>query len=127
MRRLTIGNALRGCLTVAAVAAAPSRAADLPSVTLNLGPAHEGSVTYGPADMLCDLEKCHMFKVPGMPSNGTVDFQMPFLKGQDRQDLRRCFSLCRALVTGYPSEPEHRTPDQRNPSITIIASEMRLQ
>lgn len=102
-------------------------AADLPPVTLHLGPPHDGSVTYGPADMLCDLDKCHMFKVPGLPANGTVDFQMPFLKGQERTDLRRCFSLCRGTVVGYPSEPEHRTPDQRNPSITISAIEMRLQ
>ncbi len=102
-------------------------AADLPPVTLKLGPAHEGSATYGPADMLCDLDKCHMFKVPGLPSNGTVDFQMPFLKGQDRKDLTRCFALCRASVVGYPNEPDHRTPDQRNPSITIAVTEMRLE
>ena len=102
-------------------------AADLPPVTLKLGPPHEGSATYGPADMLCDLDKCHMFKVPGLPPNGTVDFQMPFLKGQERTDLRRCFSLCRASVVGYPNEPEHRTPDQRNPSITIAPVEMRLE
>jgi hypothetical protein len=99
----------------------------LPPVTITLAPAHAGSTTYGPADMLCDLDKCHMFKVPGMPPNGTVDFQMPFLKGQERTDLRRCFSICRATVVGYPSEPEHRTPDQRNPSITIAATEMNLQ
>ncbi len=102
-------------------------AADLPPVTLKLGPPHDGSVTYGPADMLCDLDKCHMFKVPGLPPNGTVDFQMPFLKGQERTDLRRCFSLCRGSVVGYPNEPEHRTPDQRNPSISIAPVEMRLE
>ena len=102
-------------------------AADLPPVTLKLGPPHEGSTTYGPADMLCDLDKCHMFKVPGLPPNGTVDFQMPFLKGQERKDLTRCYSLCRASVVGYPNEPDHRTPDQRNPSISIAATEMRLE
>ena len=102
-------------------------AAPLPAVTFHLAPPHPGSATYGPADMLCDLDKCHMFKVPGMPSNGTVDFQMPFLQGQDRVNLRRCFSLCRATVTGYPSEPEHRTPDQRNPSISIAATELQIQ
>lgn len=109
------------------LACIPLMAADLPPVTFKLGPAHEGEVAYGPADMLCDLDKCHMFKVPGMPPNGTVDFQMPNLQRQERLDLRRCFSLCRASVTGYPSVPEHRTPDQRNPSITITASELRLQ
>ena len=98
-----------------------------PPVTLKLGAPHDGSTTYGPADMLCDLDKCHMFKVPGLPPNGTVDFQMPFLKGQDRTDLRRCFSLCRASVVGYPNAPDHRPPDQRNPSITIVPIEMRLQ
>ena len=102
-------------------------AADLPPVTLKLGPPHDGSTTYGPADMLCDLDKCHMFKVPGLPPNGTVDFQMPFLKGQERKDLSRCYSLCRASVVGYPNEPEHRTPDQRNPSISIAATEMHLE
>ena len=102
-------------------------AADLPPVTIKLGTPHDGSTTYGPADMLCDLDKCHMFKVPGMPPNGTVDFQMPFLKGQERTDLRRCFSLCRASVVGYPSDPAHRTPDQRKPSISIAATEMRLE
>ena len=55
-----------------------------------------------PADMMCDLDKCHLFKVPGMPSNGTVDFHFPALQGQERIDLRRCFNLCRATVTGYP-------------------------
>ncbi len=102
-------------------------AAPLQPVTFHLAPPHEGSTQYGPADMLCDLDKCHMFKVPGMPSNGTVDFQMPFLQGQERVDLRRCFSLCRATVTGYPSEPDHRTPDQRNPSISIAAVELSIQ
>jgi hypothetical protein len=77
--------------------------------------------------MLCDLDKCHLFKVPGMPPNGTVDFQMPFLKGQERKDLTRCYSLCRASVVGYPNEPEHRTPDQRNPSVSIAATELRLE
>jgi hypothetical protein len=81
-------------------------AADLPPVTLKLGPP---------------------FKVPGLPPNGTVDFQMPFLSGQDRKDLTRCYSLCHGSVVGYPNEPEHRTPDQRNPSISIAAIEMRLQ
>ncbi len=109
-------------LSVFLVAAAP-----LPPVTFHLAPAHDGSNTYGPADMLCDLDKCHMFKVPGMPSNGTVDFHFPALQGQERIDLRRCFSLCRATVTGYPSEPEHRTPDQRNPSISIAATELQIQ
>ncbi|WP_158747033.1 hypothetical protein [Acidisphaera sp. L21] len=115
MRRLVI-------FSVFLMAAAP-----LPPVTFHLAPPQAGSTDYGPADMLCDLDKCHMFKVPGMPSNGTVDFQMPFLKGQERTDLRRCFSLCRAKATGYPSEPEHRTPDQRNPSISIAVTELSIQ
>jgi hypothetical protein len=102
-------------------------AAPLQPVTFHLAPPHEGSTSYGPADMLCDLDKCHLFKVPGFPPNGTVDFQMPFLRGQERVDLRRCFSLCRATVTGYPDEPEHRTPDQRNPSISIAATELSIQ
>ena len=102
-------------------------AAPLAPVTFHLAPPHEGSATYGPADMLCDLDKCHMFKVPGMPSNGTVDFHFPQLSGQERVDLRRCFSLCRATVQGYPSEPDHRTPDQRNPSLSIAATELQIQ
>lgn len=102
-------------------------AADLPPKTFTLGPAQPGSVTYGPADMECDLDKCHMFRVPGLPPNGTVDFHFPDLKGQDRVDMRRCFSLCKATVIGYPAAPEHRTPDQRNPSISIAATEIRIQ
>ena len=115
MRRLLI-------LSVFLMAAEP-----MGPITFHLAPAHPGSTSYGPADMECDLDKCHMFKVPGMPPNGTVDFQMPFLQGQDRVNLRRCFSLCRAVVTGYPSEPEHRTPDQRNPSISIAAIDLSIQ
>ena len=102
-------------------------AADLPPVTFELAQPHAGSATYGPAEMMCDGDKCHMFKVPGMPSNGTVDFQMPFLKGQERTDLKRCYSLCTASAVGYPSDPEHRTPDQRNPSISIAVTELRIQ
>ena len=52
---------------------------------------------------------------------------MPFLRGQERKDLIRCYSLCRASVLGYPNEPEHRTPDQRNPSISIAPVEIGLE
>jgi hypothetical protein len=117
---------MRSLLILCLMAPLLMAAEPLPPVTLKLAPPHPGSTTYGPADMLCDLDKCHMFKVPGMPSNGTVDFQMPFLKGQERTDLRRCYSICRASAIGYPSEPEHRTPDQRNPSITIAVTELDL-
>lgn len=100
----------------------------LPPVTLKVGAPHAGAIVYGPADMLCDLDKCHMFQVPGMPRNGTVDFQMPFLKGQERTDLKRCYNICRVSVLGYVSdETGHPTPDQRNPSITITPIELRLE
>ncbi len=103
-------------------------AAPLAQVTLTVGPPHPGAIVYGPADMLCDLDKCHMFEVPGFPRNGTVDFQMPSLKGQERTDLRRCFNICRVSVLGFVSdETGHPTPDQRNPSITITPVELRLE
>ncbi len=103
-------------------------AAVLKAVTLTVGPAHVGAIIYGPADMLCDLDKCHMFLVPGFPKNGTVDFQMPALKGQERTELRRCFNICRVSVLGYVSdETGHPTPDQQNPSITITPVELRLE
>ncbi len=106
----------------------PATAAPLPQVTLTVGAPHPGAVIYGPADMLCDLDKCHMFEVPGFPRNGTVDFQMPSLKGQERTDLRRCFNICRVSVLGFVSdETGHPTPDQRNPSITITPVELRLE
>jgi hypothetical protein len=119
-------------LTVAAILAAtltaPTDAAVLKAVTLTVGPAHNGAIVYGPADMLCDLDKCHMFLVPGFPKNGTVDFQMPALKGQERTELRRCFNICRVSVLGYVSdETGHPTPDQQNPSITITPVELRLE
>jgi hypothetical protein len=103
-------------------------AAMLKAVTLTVGPPHVGAIVYGPADMLCDLDKCHMFLVPGFPKNGTVDFQMPYLKGQERTELRRCFNICRVSVLGYVSdETGHPTPDQQNPSITITPVELRLE
>ena len=119
-------------LTLAAVVAAAftaqASAATLKAVTLKVGPAHPGAILYGPADMLCDLDKCHMFEVPGFPKNGTVDFQMPALTRQDRIDLRRCFNICRVSVLGYVSdETGHPTPDQQNPSITITPVELRLE
>jgi hypothetical protein len=117
-------------LTVVFAAAftAQASAAVLKAVTLTVGPAHAGAIVYGPADMLCDLDKCHMFLVPGFPKNGTVDFQMPALKGQERTELRRCFNLCRVSVLGYVSdETGHPTPDQQNPSITITPVELRLE
>jgi hypothetical protein len=107
---------------------AQSGAAVLKAITLKVGPAHNGAIVYGPADMLCDLDKCHMFMVPGFPKNGTVDFQMPALKGQERTELRRCFNICRVSVLGFVSdETGHPTPDQQNPSITITPVELRLE
>jgi hypothetical protein len=118
-------------LTAASFAAMPQQqavGAVLPAVTLKVGPPHAGAIVYGPADMLCDLDKCHMFTVPGFPTNGTVDFQMPNLSRQERIDLRRCFNLCRVSVLGYVSDDTgHPTPDQRNPSITITPIEVRLE
>ena len=122
---------LRKTLILASLLAAPmlsgAQAEVLKAVTLKVGPPHQGAILYGPADMLCDLDKCHMFTVPGFPKNGTVDFQMPALKGQERTDLRRCFNLCHVTVLGYVSDDTgHPTPDQQNPSITITPVELRL-
>ncbi len=123
MHRITITAAL----ALALAAPLAKAAAPLPAVTLTIGPPHPGAIVYGPADMLCDLDKCHMFLVPGLPKTGTVDFQMPSLKGQERTDLRRCFNVCHGTVLGYVSdETGHPTPDQQNPSITITPVEIRL-
>lgn len=123
---------IRKILSLTAVFAAAltvqAGAAVLKAVTLQVSPGHSGAIVYGPADMLCDLDKCHMFMVPGFPKNGTVDFQMPSLKGQERTELRRCFNICRVSVLGYVSdETGHPTPDQKNPSITITPVELRLE
>jgi hypothetical protein len=124
------GFALAGfaVLVTAGLCGGSAEAAPLPAVTLDLAPSHAGSSIYGPADMLCDLDQCHMFSVPGFPRNGTIDFQMPQLAGQQRIDLRRCFNLCRVTVVGYiASDVVHRTPDQQNPSVLITPTELQLQ
>jgi hypothetical protein len=127
----SLAMSLRKPLIIAALLAfaaiTQADAAVLKAVTLVVGPPHPGAIVYGPADMLCDLDKCHMFTVPGFPKNGTVDFQMPALKGQDRTELRRCFNVCHVSVLGYVSaDTGHPTPDQQNPSITITPIELRL-
>ena len=96
-------------------------------VTLVVGAPHPGAIVYGPADMLCDLEKCRMLKVPGQPDRAEVDFLLPNLKGEERADLRRCFSFCRASVLGYVAQDADAPLDPRNPSFTIIPVELRLQ
>lgn len=122
-RLLILALIATASMSVMAIAASP-----LPPATLKINPPHASTVTYGPADMMCDRDKCHMFLVPGFPKNSTVDFQMPFLNGQNRTDLQRCFNVCKVSVLGYVSDVTgHPTPDQRNPSITITPIEIRLQ
>ena len=84
---------------------------------------------YGPADMLCDLNKCRLFELPstlGLDPGTIVEFGLPAMGGQDRIDLRRCFQICRASVLGYKS-PNTSPPGQSNPTIAITPVEIRLE
>ena len=86
-------------------------------------------MTYGPADMLCDLNTCRLFNLPkdvGLPANAIVQFGLPQLSGQDRVDIRRCLQVCRATVTGFEA-PQKPAWDPANPIITITPIEMRLE
>ena len=97
-------------------------------VTITVGAAHTPSMTYGPADMLCDLNTCRLFNLPkeeGLPAGTIVEFGFPQMGGQDRVDLRRCLQLCRASVVGYATS--QTTPDHGNPTVAITPIEMRLE
>ncbi len=98
-------------------------------VTIYVGAPNPAAVLYGPADMLCDLNKCRLFRLPasnGLAPNTIVVFGYPGVAGQDRIDLRRCLELCRASVLGYPSTAT--SPSEfAGPSVFITPVELRLQ
>jgi hypothetical protein len=85
-------------------------------------------MVYGPADMLCDLNKCRLFNLPRtvVPvANTIVEFGLPEVMGQAAVEFRRCFALCRASVLGYESTPTSK-PEQSNPTVFITPIEIRL-
>jgi hypothetical protein len=98
--------------------------------TIIVGTANTDSKVYGPADMLCDLNKCRLFNLPaslGLAPNTIVEFGIPEMSGQDRVDMRRCSEqMCRASVLGYPSE-RTSLPGHSGPTVFITPVEMRLE
>lgn len=111
-------------VTVVTVGAAQAR-----PVTLFVGKPSPDAILYGPADMLCDLNKCRLFELPAslhLVPGTIVEFGLPAMGGQDRIDLRRCFQVCRAGVLGYQS-PNTSPPGQSNPTIAITPIEIRLE
>ena len=98
--------------------------------TIIVGTANSASKVYGPADMLCDLNKCRLFNLPealGLQPNTIVEFGLPEMNGQDRVDMRRCMEqLCRASVLGYPSE-RTSPPGHSGPTVFITPVELRLE
>jgi hypothetical protein len=98
--------------------------------TIIVGAANSASKVYGPADMLCDLNKCRLFNLPaaqGLQPNTIVEFGIPEMNGQDRVDMRRCSEqMCRASVFGYPSE-RTSLPGHSGPTLFITPVELRLE
>ena len=98
-------------------------------VTMIVGAAHEPNMLFGPADMLCDLNKCRLFGLPKtehLAANAIIEFGLPQLDGQNRIDIRRCFQICRASVLGF--ETPLRSPvEHGNPVVAITPIELRLE
>ncbi len=101
-----------------------------PPVTLFVGTANRASRVFGPADMLCDLNKCRLLNLPkvnNLEPKTIVEFGIPDMSGQDRVEMRRCTEhLCRASVLGYPSE-RTSPPGHSRPTVFITPVEMRLE
>ncbi len=101
-----------------------------PPGTIYVGAPNPAAVVYGPADMLCDLNKCRLFSLPadsGLASGTIVMFGLPAVGGQDRIDMRRCLeSVCRASVLGFQSPPTSPS-EYAGPSVFITPIEIRLQ
>jgi len=100
-----------------------------PPVTIYVGAPNPAAKVYGPADMLCDLNKCRLFNLPkadGLASNTIVEFGIPEMSGQDRVEMRRCTeTICRASVLGFPSE-RTSPPGHSGPAAFITPIELRL-
>lgn len=98
-------------------------------VTIYVGAPSSRATVYGPADMLCDLNKCRIFNLPqgaGIAPNTIVEFGVPEMNGQDRLDMRHCSEqMCRASVLGYPSE-RTSLPGHAGPTVFITPIELRL-
>jgi len=99
-------------------------------VTIIVGTVNSDSKVYGPADMLCDLNKCRLFNLPvalGLAPNTIVEFGIPEMRGQDRIGMRRCMEeMCRASVLGYPSA-RTSPPGHSGPTVFITPVELRLE
>ncbi len=117
---------LAGGLVVMLMGAAPAPE----PATIQVNPPNPQAVLYGPADMLCDLNKCRMFRLPAedkLAPGTIVVFGYPGnVSGQDRITLRRCLDVCRAAVLGYPSPPTSPS-EYPGPSVFITPVELRLQ
>jgi hypothetical protein len=122
--RMTL--ALLGAALLTAAAAPPSHA----PTSIFVGTANAATKSYGPADMVCDLNKCRLFSLPpdaGLQPNTIVEFGIPDMGGQDRVEMRRCMeTMCRATVLGYPSE-RTSSPGHAGPTVFITPVELRLQ
>ena len=106
-----------------------STAANAAPYTITMGDKAAGSEVFGPADLICDLNKCRMFTLPvasHVPANAIIEFGQPKMTGQDRIVMRRCIELCRAIVTGVRIASPTRQESQR-PEIYITPSELLIQ
>ena len=119
---------MRAALVAAAVLLAAAGARQPAIIYVGAPDAH--ARVYGPADMLCDLNKCRLFNLPrepSLPPRAIAEFGIPVMSGQDRVELRRCLEqVCRASVLGTQSE-RTSLPGHSNPTLFITPIELRLE
>ena len=99
--------------------------------TIKLGEPTTAAETFGPGDLICDLNKCRLFNLPSDPARysarALVEFGFPGMSGQDRFVIRRCTgTLCKATVTGKRTTPTSR-PESANPTIFVVPVEIVVQ
>ena len=99
--------------------------------TIRLGDASAATETFGPGDMICDLNKCRLFNMPSDPARysdrALVEFGFPGMSGQNRFIMRRCTGrLCKATVSGTRTTPTSR-PESANPTIFLVPAEIEVK
>ena len=99
--------------------------------TIKLQTPAADAETFGPGDMICDLNKCRLFNLPSAPERYPdrvlVEFGFPGMSGQDRFLIRKCTGvLCRATVSGSRLAPTSR-PESDNPTLFLTPAEIKLQ